>query len=182
MLLLSELNVVKSKNGREALSQRAKNVFGLSGDFRLDAFASRLTSFTGTHEEIEGVASLAANKPPRDWVDRDLDAAQLQIAELSQQFNRCEAFARVKGRADRRHAIAFVVGMPGSPKTMVEEFEIEDNDTQEVTSLAKDIREMLPETSQARHVALAALAHVGAELLGADAVKETAKPKLKQAS
>ena len=181
-LMLSELNAVKSKKGRNALSQRAKNVHGLSGDFRLDAFTSRLMSFTGTREEIEGIASLAANKPPRDWVDRDLDAAQLQIAKLSQQFNRCEAFARVKGRADRRHAIAFVVGMPGSPKTMVEEFEIEEDDRQEVAALAEDIRTMLPETSQARHVALAALAQVGAELLSADAVKETAKPKVKQAS
>ena len=181
-LLLTELNAKGTKKGREALSLRAKNVVGLSGDFRLDAFASRLTNFTGAHEDIEGIASLAANKPPRDWVDRDLDAAKLQIAELSQQFNRSEAFARVKGRADYRHAVGFVVGMPGSPKTLVEEFEIEDNDSGKVADLAENIRGTLSGWSQDRHVALAALAQVGAELVRNSSEKLKQNPKLKKAS
>ena len=181
-LLLSELNAMSSKKGREALSQRAKNVIGLTGDFRLDAFASRLASFSGMREDIEGIASLAANKPPRDWVDRDLDAANLQIAELSQQFNHAEAFARVKGRADHRHAVGFVVGMPGSPKTLVEEFEIEGEDTKKVTSLAEEIRELLPSASKNRQIALAALAQVGAELVDSASEKKYIKPKLKKAS
>ena len=60
-LLLTELNAKATKQGREALSLRAKSVVDLTGDFRLDAFASRLSNFTGSHEDIEGIASLAAN-------------------------------------------------------------------------------------------------------------------------
>ena len=181
-LLLTELNAKATKQGREALSLRAKSVVDLTGDFRLDAFASRLSNFTGSHEDIEGIASLAANKPPRDWVDRDLDAAKLEIAELSQQFNRSEAFARVKGRPDYRHAIGFVVGMPGSPKTLVEEFEIAGDDTGKVADLADNIRGTLPGRSQDRHVALAALAQVGAELVGKSSEKSKQNLKLKKAS
>ena len=181
-LLLTELNAKGTKQGREALSRRAKSVVGLSGDFRLDAFASRLAEFTGAHDEIESIVSLAANKPPRDWVDSDLDAAKLQIAELSQQFNRSEAFARVKGRADHRHAVGFVVGMPGSPKTVVEEFEIEGDDTVKVAHLADNIRGMLSGPSQDRHVALAALAQVGAELVSNKSEKPKQNLKLKKAS
>lgn len=181
-LLLSELNATKSKRGMEVLSQRAKVVIGLSGEFRFDAFASRLVSFNGTNEDMEGIASLAANKPSRDWVDRDLDAARLQIAELSQLFNRCEAFARVKGRADHRHAVAFVVGMPGSPKTLVEEFEVGADDSNTVSELAEGIRDVLPKKRQTRNIVLAALAQVGAELLTTESIHDIPKPNLKQAS
>ena len=181
-LLLTELNAKGTKQGREALTLRAKSVVGLTGDFRLDAFASRLLEFTGAPDEIEGIASLAANKPPRDWVDRDLDAAKLQIAELSQQFNRSEAFARVKGRADHRHAVAFVVGMTGSPKTLVEEFEINGDDTGKVADLAVNIRGMLSSQSEDRHVTLAALAQVGAELVSSSSEKLKQNPTLKKVS
>ena len=114
--------------------------------------------------------------------DRDLDAAKLQLAELSQQFNRSEAFARVKGRADHRHAVGFVVGMPGSPKTLVEEFEIEGDDAGKVADLAEHIRGMLPSPSRDRHVALAALAQVGAELVSSSSEKPKQNRKLKKAS
>lgn len=181
-LLLTELNAKGTKQGREALTRRAKSVVGLTGDFRLDAFASRLSEFTGAPDEIEGIASLAADKPPRDWVDRDLDAAKLQIADLSQQFNRSEAFARVKGRADHRHAVAFVVGMPGSPKTLVEEFEIAGDDTGKVADLADNIRGMLSSQSEERQVSLAALAQVGAELVRSSSEKLKQNPKLKKVS
>ena len=181
-LILSELNAKPTKAGRAALSARAKTVFDLSGDLRLDAFASRLSDYSGAHEEVEGIASLAANKPTRDWVDRDLDAAKLEIADLSQQFNRSEAFARVKGRADHRHAVGFIVGMPGSPKTLVEEFEIDGNDTDRVADLAESIRTMLAGPAQDRHVALAALAQVGAEIVSHSSPNARSEPKLKKAS
>lgn len=181
-LLLTELNAKSTKAGRLALSTRAKTVFDLSGDFRLDAFASRLSEYSGSLDDIEGIASLAANKPPRDWIDRDLDSAKLQIAELSQQFNRSEAFARVKGRVDHRHAVGFVVGMPGSPETLVEEFEIETNNKDDVADLAQRIRTMLPSIASDRHIVLAALAEVGAEIVSQNKDRKESNGKVKKAS
>ena len=72
--------------------------------------------------------------------------------------------------------------MPGSPKTLVEEFEIEGDDTGKVADLADNIRGTLPGRSQDRHVALAALAQVGAELVGKSSEKSKQNLKLKKAS
>ena len=98
-LLLAELAAAPTENGLRTLRARAENVIGLTGDFRLDAFASRIATFSLDADMIEGIASLAANKPPKDWVDRDLDAARIEIADLARRFKRSEAFGRVKGRA-----------------------------------------------------------------------------------
>lgn len=177
-LLSSELGVGKHP---ERLAGRAANVIGLTGDLRLDAFATRLVNYEGSDEDIEGIASLAVSKPPRDWVDRDLDAAKLQIAELAQQFNRSEAFARVKGRTDRRHAIAFVVGLSGSPHTVMQEFAVDEEDTAAANKLAERLKAVLISNSADRNVMLTALAQVGAQLLQPGAERQSRK-QLKKAS
>ena len=64
---------------------------------------------------MESLASMATNKMPRNWVDADVDQAAVELAELAQRFIHIEAFARVKGRPTRRHAIAVVVGVGGRP-------------------------------------------------------------------
>lgn len=163
-LMLDELNVKPTKAGWQVLQQRAKLVFNLTGDFRLDAFASRLTEYDGSIEAIEGVASLAANKPPRDWVDRDLDVARLEIAQLAQKFNQAEVFARVKGRDDYQHAVGFVVGMPGAPKPIVEQFAISGDESSAVSDVADQVRSVLTTAGVSERIALAALARVGSEL------------------
>jgi hypothetical protein len=77
-LLLKELLVHNSsKESMELLRDRARNVQDVSGDFRLNAFIGRLAQFHGTDQDIEGLASLASNKPPRDWTDPDLNQAGL---------------------------------------------------------------------------------------------------------
>src|SRR5262249_12032610 len=128
-IMLEELQVPNaSPQALSELRARAENIRQLAGDFRLDAFVGRLTQFEGTQADIEGIASLAVNKPPRDWVDPDLDRAAVEIADLAQRFIRAEAFARVKGRTDKRHAMAVVVGMNGRPGPVHEEFDIMDAD------------------------------------------------------
>src|SRR5581483_11109799 len=93
----------------KVLRARAENIREISGDFRLNAFIARLARWTGTVEDMEGIAGLAANKPAREWTDADLDQAKLEIASFAQQFIRTESFARVRNRKDKRHAMAVVV-------------------------------------------------------------------------
>ena len=112
--LLAELQVPNaSASMLGELRARATNIRELGGDHRLEAFIIRLAQFQGRDEDMEGLASMAVNKPPRDWVDPDVDRAAVELAELAQRFIRAEAFARVKGRQDKRHAMAVVVGMDG---------------------------------------------------------------------
>jgi hypothetical protein len=154
-----------SMEGAGPIRERAKRIRGLTGDFRLEAFIARLCTYEATSADIEGIASLAANKPPRDWSDNDVDRAHLDVARLAQQFNRAEAFARVKGRADGRHAVAFVIGLDGSPGLQAREFEITERDRHTVLELARVLQGVLASTESSAEIRLAALAQVGSTML-----------------
>src|SRR3546814_5126909 len=121
-LMRAELQIPNiSPQSLAELRERAESIRQLAGDFRVDAFGGLLARFDGSDESFEGIASLAANKPPRDWVDPDLDQAAIEIADMSQKFLRAETYARVKGRPDKRHAMAVVIGTNGRPAPMLEE-------------------------------------------------------------
>jgi hypothetical protein len=143
------------------LHVRAETVRGLTGNYRLDAFATRLTSYTGIEEEIEGIASLAANKPPRDWVDRDIDQARIEIAALAQEFVKAEGLAHVKGRGDRRHAMSLIFGDPTRPSPVTSEFDIAINQQSEVDQLVAALGAVLANTHSSRDIVLAALLELG---------------------
>lgn len=160
--MLTELQVPNlSPPSLAELRDRAMNIRGVSGDFRLDAFIGRLMEFHGAEIEVEGIASLAANKPPRDWVDPDADRAALEIAELAQKFIRTETFARVKGRHQKRDALAVLVGLHGRPAPMVEEFAIAESDRAAVNDIVIRFELALKESDRShRSVILAALAEL----------------------
>ena len=148
------------------LRARASNIRELGGDYRLEAFIVRLSQFEGQAEEIEGLASMSVNKPPRDWIDPDIDRAMVELAELAQKFLRAEAFAHVKGRKDKRHAMAVVIGMGGRPTPVHDEFDISDPEREEVDALIGQIDTALKHSGEKRrNVILAALAELSARHL-----------------
>ena len=108
-LMLGELQVPNtSPHALAELRSRAGNIHQLSGDSGLNAFVGRLTPYTAVKQTWRD-RSLASNKPPRDWVDADLDQAAIEITDLSQRFIRAETFAGSKAarqaagpRRDRR--------------------------------------------------------------------------------
>ncbi len=166
-LMLSELQVPNvSRQSVAELRERAENIKQLAGDFRLDAFIGRLAQIDGTDESFEGIASLAANKPPRDWVDPDLDQSAIEIADLAQKFIRAETFARVKGRPEKRQSMAVVIGMDGSPMPYLEEFYVADTDRKSIDDLIGHVSAVL-ETADGnrRSVVLAALAEISARYI-----------------
>ena len=161
-IMLAELQVPNaSPESLAELRGRAENIKQLAGDFRLDAFVGRLAQFDGSDDSFEGIASLAANKPPRDWVDPDLDRAAIELADMAQKFVRAETYTRVKGRPEKRHSMAVVVGMDGRPAPLVAEFEIADSDRAAVNDLIGRVTTALYEADTTRHsVVLAALAEL----------------------
>jgi len=176
-IMLAELQVPNlSSRAIAELRDRANNIRQLAGDFRLDAFAGRLSLFDGSDENFEGIASLAANKPPRDWTDRDLDQATIELADMSQKFLRAETYARVKGRPDKRQAMAVIVGVNGRPAPVLEEFEVADSDRDAVDDLAKRVGGVIEKADASRQgVVLAALAEVSARYM------QTSPPNRKSA-
>ena len=165
--LVDELQVnLNTMLGWEELHLRAQNIMHVSGDFKLDAFAARLSNYTGTQEDIEGIASLATDKPTHDWIDLDVNRAKLRIAELSQQFNHMEAYGRIHNREDYRQAVAFMVGLNGKPKTYIHEFTIKKNQQKDVGTMEDIIRNSLNGYKKTNpELLLAALANIGAEIV-----------------
>jgi hypothetical protein len=168
-MLLAELQVPNlSRQSLLELRERAENVKELAGDFRLDAFVGRLAQFEGDDEGFEGIASLAANKPPRDGVDPEMDRASLELADMAQKFLRAETFTRIKGRPEKRHAMAILVGMEGRPAPLLEEFDVIDSDRDAINDLIDRVSSMLDaENTNSRSVILAALAEVSARYMQA---------------
>lgn len=182
-LMLGELQVPNSSPQSLAeLRARAENVKDIGGDFRLNAFVGRLSSFGGNEEDIEGLASLAANKPPRDWTDSDLDRAALEIANLAQMFVKAENFARVKGRVDKRHAMAVVVGINGRPAPLHAEFEVTENERSRIDEIIARLEGVIDDSDdKKRRLLLAALAELSSRYMAQDD-RANAKPAERAAS
>ncbi len=166
-LMLSELQVPNiSPQSLEELRDRAENVRELAGDFRLEAFVGRISQFDGTNESFEGIASLIANKPPRDWVDPNLDQSAIELADMAQKFIRIETYTRVKGRPEKRQAMAVVIGMDGRPAPLFEEFNLADADRAAVDDIVDRITRALDGSEyKKRSIILAALAELSASYM-----------------
>lgn len=149
----------------DQLRGRASTVAGISGVFRLDAFAARLASYEGQPDSVEGILSLAANKPPREWNDRDIDIALLEIADWALRFRQIEALASVQGRSPTREAFAVVIGTGGSSKTVSRTFDIAEREKPLVEDLAAEIIGHFSNQGIRPDVLLAALAAVGISIV-----------------
>jgi hypothetical protein len=145
----------------DELGRRARTVANLTGDLRVDAFAARLTTYRGDPTDLEAIASLAINRPPRDWTDRDPDQASLALADFALKFRRAETLARVKGRRPTREAMALVIGTGEAGREVIEEFEIAEHDRPQVVALAEALAKLLAKSGAERNVILAALAETG---------------------
>lgn len=171
-LLLQELR--SSGPGHiEKLRRRAKAVMGVTGNYRLDAFAARLSTYDESQEAIEGLASLAANRPPRDWVDRDADAARVELAALAKEFIRAEGFAHVQGRGDGRLSFALLMSDPARPGIISPEVSIDPDDQERARSIAQALRAVVGDNVP-RDVALAAAIELAAAI--AEEAEDDAEP------
>lgn len=148
----------------DRLRARAEAVSGLTGDLRQDSFATRLAKYDGTIESIEGILSLAANKPPRDWIDRDIDAAMLEISKVALRFRQAEAFVSIKGREPHSEAFAVVIGAGSNGKTISRSFAITDRHRKTVEAKAEELADQLRQHKFGTDVLLAILAKAGMQL------------------
>lgn len=156
----------------DRLRARAEALSGVTGDLRQDAFAARLAQHDGSKESIEGILSLAANKPPRDWNDRDIDSALLEIAQASLRFRQAEAFVSVKGRTPTSEAFAIVIGAGAQTCTVSRSFSIPDRHRDAVESMAERLASTLMAEGHSTEILLAALAKAGMKLTIEDDAKK----------
>ena len=175
--LLTELKVPSAAPAMLAeLRERAKNIRRLGGDHRHEAFIMRVEQFEGNDGDMEDLAGLAVGKPVRSWVDTDVERATIELADLARRFVHVEAFAHVKGRRDKRRAMAVVIGFSADSVPVHDEFEITDREQPLVNALTMDIDQALKNGhDKPRHIVLAALATVSARYLGAEQQNKVTK-------
>ncbi len=164
--MLSALDA--SRDDLETLRERAKSVSGISGDFQMDGFATRLANYDGSRVSLEGILALAAERPPRDWVDRHIDAAVLELTKFARRFRESEAFATVQGRKAHSEAIAVVIGAGSDTKTISRSFAISDRHRKTVETKANELASMLEGQGLGTDVLLAILAKAGMKLASID--------------
>ncbi|APZ51089.1 ATP-binding protein [Salipiger abyssi] len=180
-LMLAELQVPNtSPQALAELRSRAENIRKLGGDFHLDAFINRLSTFEGGAEDVESIASLATSKPPRNWTDPDLDKAAVELTDFAQKFIRAENFARVKGRVDKRHAMAVVVGVNGRPAPVHAEFEVTDAERAGIEEIIASVEGVIDAGDEhKRRLVLAALAELSSRYM--TSADESTEPKTERA-
>jgi hypothetical protein len=145
----------------EDLRHRGATVTGISGDFRLDAFSVRLASYEGTLGDVESLVSLAVNKPSRDWTDRDIELAFVQLGTWAFEFRKVETMAPLRDRPATRHAFAVVFGPGDGSEATARSFDIASSDIHTVKRLAEAFRSH--SDGVGLDVFLAALAEAGAQ-------------------
>lgn len=168
LLLTNELDVpMATPTQLERLRERAKNIKGVSGNFRVDAFASRISTFSSTLNDIAGIISLANNKPPHDWIDLDIENAKKEILNLCTEFKKAELYTKVKNRPSSRQAVAFIAGIGDKAEVIQGEFDLLTDMQDEVLTLKKNIKTVLDSTKN-RNILLEALTELSIEYLRAE--------------
>lgn len=165
ILMTSELDIpLATPYYLEQLRERAKNVKGVSGNFGIEAFAARLSTFNSTTADIAGIISLASSKPQTEWIDLDIETAKKEILRLCTEFKKAELYTKVKGRPASRQAIAFIAGIGGSAEVVSGDFDLLTSKTKEVTALKNKLEKILKDEND-NALVLTALSQISIDLL-----------------
>lgn len=144
------------------LHKRASTVKGITGDFKLDAFATRLEAYDQSDESIESLISLAIDKPQAAWVDRDIDAAMAKLAQWAVDFRKAETMAPLRGRPSTRRVIGVVFGASNG-QDVTGFVDVSETDIPAVDRLVKQF--LTDAQGERKEIILAALAEAGAMMV-----------------
>jgi hypothetical protein len=165
LLMSNELDIaLVTPVSLERLRERAKNIKGVAGDFKIDAFAARLSTFTASFNEIAGIISLANSKPQKDWIDLDIETAKKEIIHLCTEFKKAELYTKVKNRPSSRQAIAFISGIGEKSEIIVGEFDLLVEKQAEVEKLKTKLKQLI-QNERNNSLVLTALAETSIEIL-----------------
>jgi hypothetical protein len=147
-----------SSRPTEELKIRARSIKGITGDFQLESFVTRVEEFDGSDSAIESLISNAINKPSHSWVDRDLDLAIIQLGALATAFRKAEALAGLRGRTSPRKSFNLVLSS-GQGVDLTRSIEISQHDQVEIDATVSKILPMLTDIDS--RLIYAALADIG---------------------
>lgn len=149
----------------ESLHDRAKTVNHATGDFRIDALASRLSTFNPENDaDIAGIASLAANKPIHDWIDLDVERATIELGVLCDGFKKAELYSHLKGKPSHRRSFVVMSSFNGEDIQQDIDFSLPSEANKSIKSIKEDIKNQLTEYKDDVNILRAALLELSLEL------------------
>jgi len=143
------------------LKLRALSIKGITGNFQLESFATRIEEYDGSEAAVESLISNAINKPSHSWVDRDLDSAIIQLGSLAMDFRKAEALAGMRGRHSARKVFNVVLSA-GQGNDLSRTVEISQTDQAKIDATVMQILPILERMDP--RLIYAALADVGIKL------------------
>ena len=164
--------------GRFAISERAGFVAGRSGDFRLDALATRLKTASNAIEWIESIGGLAANKPVRDWIDNDIDRAMFEISDLCVRFKRVEAVAMTLGETGDSETVAIVVGRGKESRSIIQTIDVTPSEREIAREALDDLRKQLAAQGLAPSRVIAVVTEIAKEIIVSHNVSPQDQPEV----
>jgi len=165
-LLLKSLKVTNVDNALSTvLHTRAKAIHGLTGDLRLDGFATHLSEYSQTTEWLERVAGFAAKKPCRDWIDSDLNIASLEISDLCTRFQRAEALIETMGRPIGAEALTLVIGTGAKTEALMKTVTVPTECRDEIVQISEKLKAAISDTNVDDELLLVAIARIGEEVI-----------------
>jgi len=153
---------------RTELRTRAKRVFSLAVEPLLRGFLVRVTDDGLEREEwLVSLATHLASKPPTEWVDRDHDQFNVQLALVSRRFRSIEVMTIAEGTPeDGTKFVRVAVARQGAVE-QESVVAVRDNDMQLLALLRAEIMDTIKNVSSevSRDTVVAALALVTEHLL-----------------
>ena len=165
------------ENKVQKAKTRAEIVINVSGDFSLDAFARRLQQADDRNHWIESIASLAVNKPPREWTDSDIDRAKAEMFEFCNRFKRIELYAMKKAKQPGAYSVAMFVDDANQTHEYLQSLYLTGDQKKQKQKIHMQLSDMLESTEVDKEVHLAALTDLARELMS-----EQQKEKVRNAS
>lgn len=164
-ILYNALQINPLKVNLNLLHQRAITVNHSTGDFRIDALASRLSTFNPENDaDIAGIASLAANKPIHDWIDLDVERATIELGVLCDGFKKAELYSHLKGKPSNRRSYVVMSSFNGEDIMEDIDFSLPYEASQSIKSIKQRIMNQLTEYESDVNIIKAALLELSVEL------------------
>ena len=83
------------------------------------------------------------NKPPKLWIDNDIERLFVEATNYCRRFNTLETMAHIKGRTSSRHAISIVMQLSSSSDLKHIDLELSDTDKQSAAALSEKLKNLL---------------------------------------
>lgn len=148
----------------EKLRSRAEKIKGKSGDFGLDSFIAHLSEIKAEPSSLERILSTTTHKNPRDWVDRDQEAAINALGKMCAEFRKIETFVTLRGENSTRNGFAFIYSDPRS-STISTTFDVADSKLPKINELSVTLLKTLNSNGLSKDEILATLAKCCTQVL-----------------